>query len=1538
MLISANTTLKPAATTATAMPPSAVTSPSSPLITMMTTTINTSTTATSVLPVMSSSISTPPVSAESPTVQSLNITTNTKCDAPFGNETSPCNSESNNSQHTTLDDHPIIKKSNNNTSHERESSSNISSGSLLRKSSANINSCSIQYNESSPNNSGSDHSNSSSTPQPILDNNGNDDEKKGTIKEEDREKSNGSISSSSSISSSGSNTSFSSSSSSTTAGIKSIASAEEEKGVAIKKEENNMSPVGFGSIGNVNHNASLLENSGTSLSSQINESAANNSISDKMINLSNTGCGDDNDCSANNANAGGLEILPISNANSHSLVTKANDYCSESVVINNAPTTPMSHNSIHTYNANTNTSGSSMMGGSCLDYMQQQNHIFVFSTQLANKGAEAVLTGLCPTIIAYHCTQPATKSFLEDFFLKNSMKMTKLQRQNTLNICNMSSGGIGVGTQSWLNTITKMPHKSEMNALTGDENDVLCWEQNRSSGIDTSTENNAIKILDNVDAGSKLGSSEVDNNAIPSLQGVKVPDENLTPQQRQHREEQLAKLKKMNQFLFPENGSNEFRADMTGSQLGKVSVDAATGNLSANSMLALSGSTGQLGNKIGPTVRGVQSNMITHGKVTNCNSDAITGLGQDVLLPSDMINAGDVPIITGCSGPSKGPKNMQMNNHSNMDSILSSMNSNINMITNMSGSSIPANPPISMTTGNMIKKNSVPIITGSSASNIVNNSMVCSVSANDINDPNGGGMPNNSDLLTSFGQNFPSVNDTNKHMANAHSEMVQAGSIAQIEWSKLQQPFYEERLKGNVPDLTCNALSNPSTRANPVSMNLTSRPNTTTACMSTNAQNNRPGPPPPYHCTQRPASVPITSQSPSSPHNPTSNLSLPSPRISGGVMGVPTNSPNMDVSASSVAATPATSTCTTTGATSNSANTSLQPKISYSQEGSPSAINQSAAAGLSTRGRNTTNSLNSNPSTPLSLSHVSPKDLDTSNINTSATDQKSTRPSPQRSRSPLLMASNTGGLVEISNLEPRFSSPGQNFANGINGGSSNPFKNQSGVLDRQNMTGQMSSHFSRRPDNMPLNPNNNRTGQSKMTNSFDPITSLAQMSQQLGVGVNMASTPGSIGALGTGSAVNDMSPSTNMNMDSLMSSLDPSISEHCNSAGGNMGIVGSSSVSFGPSNCHMIGPMGQRLMSPKMCGNANVATFTSVNTSMRESSAPFSGMMSTHRMVNHRISTNFANFNVSPNIQVKASTPNTIQYMPVRPQNNNNNTMRATPSLEFLRYTNPQLIGPAGSLSGVGVLDSSSHITQMNAANDIGKVANASNGLGTNMQQMNFYGNCNQINSVGMVEQDELQSTGGLLSPHDLNLNQHGNVLRGMRPMRQPSMAQGGGLAGPRMQLPGMPNITSTGSNALSPFSGNDPESMDISESSPSMFNSAASGGGQLQMYQQKPNKSMALNAVNAGATVLIGPGPSNNILPNPLNVNGNIMPAGCSSGSINYKSFVGPTSNDLKYAQQYHTFQQQLYATSTRNQQPGNSANIMNPTNNSNAGFFVNK
>lgn len=46
-------------------------------------------------------------------------------------------------------------------------------------------------------------------------------------------------------------------------------------------------------------------------------------------------------------------------------------------------------------------------------YMQQQSQVFVFSTTLANKAAEAVIKGQFKSIIAYHCAQPKTKKYLE---------------------------------------------------------------------------------------------------------------------------------------------------------------------------------------------------------------------------------------------------------------------------------------------------------------------------------------------------------------------------------------------------------------------------------------------------------------------------------------------------------------------------------------------------------------------------------------------------------------------------------------------------------------------------------------------------------------------------------------------------------------------------------------------------------------------------------------------------------------------------------------------------------------------------------------------------------------------------------------------------------------------------------------------------------------------------------------------------------------------------------------------------------------------
>jgi len=88
----------------------------------------------------------------------------------------------------------------------------------------------------------------------------------------------------------------------------------------------------------------------------------------------------------------------------------------------------------------------------------------------------------------------------------------------------------------------------------------MCWETGRNNldnpqaTSESQSQSQGLKLMDGVDSLVKCGNNDlsVDGNIV-SLQGVKVPDENLTPQQRQHREEQLAKIKKMNQFLFPEN-------------------------------------------------------------------------------------------------------------------------------------------------------------------------------------------------------------------------------------------------------------------------------------------------------------------------------------------------------------------------------------------------------------------------------------------------------------------------------------------------------------------------------------------------------------------------------------------------------------------------------------------------------------------------------------------------------------------------------------------------------------------------------------------------------------------------------------------------------------------------------------------------------------------------------------------------------------------------------------------------------------------------
>lgn len=199
-------------------------------------------------------------------------------------------------------------------------------------------------------------------------------------------------------------------------------------------------------------------------------------------------------------------------------------------------------------------------------YMQQQSQIFVFSTMLANSGAEEVLQGRYPSIIAYHCAQPGTKKYLE----KNPLKVTQFRPNPTQwlnNIAMMKNKSctrspLGPKNQPSIDSFLSPEGLDEMVALTED----LTWDQ----------KNNHLDTLEGVsnglpDVGPDMDACSPSLSNVPSLQGVKVPDENLTPQQRQHREEQLAAIRRMQQMLFPERQPME--ENMTNTEGGNPPLD-----------------------------------------------------------------------------------------------------------------------------------------------------------------------------------------------------------------------------------------------------------------------------------------------------------------------------------------------------------------------------------------------------------------------------------------------------------------------------------------------------------------------------------------------------------------------------------------------------------------------------------------------------------------------------------------------------------------------------------------------------------------------------------------------------------------------------------------------------------------------------------------------------------------------------------------------------------------------------------------------------
>ncbi|ALC48129.1 lgs [Drosophila busckii] len=1377
--------------------------------------------------------------------------------------------------------------------------------------------------------------------------------------------------------------------------------------VNMKKEESfspNLSPVGFGSICSISGSNTGQDQSTTAVKMELNSNSKDKPSSVMGLSSedlvacsqSDTGVLSEATNPSMNVNASGSQIA---GSNVLAGLGSSHGHCS---VPGSSPGVLSSP--INFMSGPNSTIGTTV--GHCLDYMQQQNHIFVFSTQLANKGAESVINGQFQTIIAYHCTQPATKSFLEDFFMKNPMKMNKLQRQNSmgLGICNISAPG-NINQASWqspnpntnsaqsnpinanqnanmhlnqnqthqhpnlVSKILQQPQKagiagpkpqfnnqndsntskrqhfadpSQVDALVND-NDLMCWETGGGSNVNNSRNNldvsqgssdshAALKLLEGVESVGLVKCGD-DSNII-SLQGVKVPDENLTPQQRQHREEQLAKIKKMNEFLFPENdnGLNNPNSNANSKHSNDVSMSNIIMNMSS-------------GTNNTQQIRQIQMQAQSQSSTKSDQMSAQLG-SEEILMPlpipGDVI--GDIGAVISCNNGTKG--SLQCG------SAVASVGGGGQGLGSGSGSVV-----------NVLNVN-------------INSGMPCPGAATSI-------MANSSDIIGAFNNPNCGVGLGGGVMgANDKSNMVtQDGipSINQMEWPKIQQQLYEERLKGNKAQCRPTAMSQCGSGVlgpcpNPNQVSVVAPPNGPTSAPSGSApasnmqmRNSVQGPPPPYHPTPRSASVPIAAQSPN-PSSP-NNLSLPSPRTVG-ALGPPSNSPSMELA-----------TTNTSSVITSSTNASLQNSL-----GSTKNCFQTDAGSPSSRHRggnnqsNIMNHLNSNPSTPLS--HLSPKELEAYNSSTSQGELKGTRPSPQRSRSP--SNGNNQNIIENS-TESRFSSssPSLQFntltqhmqANATTAMSTYKINTSNSMeISRQNcssggLSGQSGASVqfgARRSDNMPLNPNSaNRPVPNKISQNFDPISSLAQMSQQLTSSISSSAGGINMG-LGTGAADINMEHGVGMDVSGL---------EHMSHPSSGLGNI--------PNNCHSMNPLmnsmgqGQRMLNPKIC-NLGHSGFnaTGHNGATRDGSGQLPGaapgpgglhgiLPPGARMIG-RIPVNFGQ-NFNPNVQVKASTPNTIQYMPVRPQgtnnsnnngNSNSSNVRMPPSLEFLqRYANPQMattgggVHPMGNESASMMIGAGTIPMNMNSPNDQqqhqahqqNKMMNNPNGINNGIG-MNFFQNCQQMPGL----EDDGSSTIGVpggLPGHEMNVGMsmsmgigQASMIRGMRPH---GMRQHPGL-GSRMQSPGI-NVN-IGNRHQGQFPGT-PDSLDCNDPNVSFNNvSGSCQGGNPAMFgnvsqpqQQGQSKPHHIKQIPGGMcqTQI----PSSNLISNGGGSVGGTAP-GSGPGAVGV-SFVGPSSSDLKYAQQYHSFQQQLYATNTRSQQQqqqGGNLITMPPNVSPNPSYFVNK
>lgn len=375
-------------------------------------------------------------------------------------------------------------------------------------------------------------------------------------------------------------------------------------------------------------------------------------------------------------------------------------------------------------------------------------------------------------------------------------------------------------------------------------------------------------------------------------------------------------------------------------------------------------------------------------------------------------------------------------------------------------------------------------------------------------------------------------------------------------------------------------------------------------------------------------------------------------------------------------------------------------------------------------------------------------------------------------------------------------------------------------------------HGGGRPSDIPLNPNNANMMPAKPA-SFDPISQLTQMSQQLsstGMPNNMNGQQQQqqqmMGGFNNNVMMNEMNNQMSMNPE-----MPPGMASQMEMS--NMGGMG------GNPNMQFPGP---RSMSPKI-------------------GAPGPGPMGGFPggMPNMRMPRPPMGYN-GTNIQVKPNAPNTIQYLPARPLNNTN-PPRPPPSLDFL----PRFNNPMG-------------MDEMNK------------GMVNPQQNMPYFQNQNNPNAMGGMAGGMDQLEGG---------NPMMNPMMGQNPMMMQRQMQGRNPGNnPMMRFPGNQNPCMMNNNFNPPP--NNPNQMG-NPNEQMMFSNQ--GPQNPQMFVQGPKVSPVPGHDMAQQMHMMGQGPGG--------------PPPHFKQQQQQQQQPPFNSGDPNYAQQFHNFQQQLYATNnpTRNQ-----------------------